>query len=85
MYTDEMFQLHKRLPSLDATTGRLYTTVQQQLWDLLPAFLESPSDFSASYPTLAPILGAAIQERKDLRMVRMNSCIWLHDYKSSQH
>ncbi|KAK6022486.1 hypothetical protein OSTOST_11815 [Ostertagia ostertagi] len=42
-------------------------TLQIQLWELLPSFCDSPSDLEKSFPQLAPVLGAAINERSDLR------------------
>ncbi|KAF8364016.1 hypothetical protein PRIPAC_90939, partial [Pristionchus pacificus] len=62
-------KLHRRLPSLEGVQSRLYSLLQLQLWELLPPFFESPSDFETTFPTLAPILGTAILERKDLRMI----------------
>ncbi|GMS85276.1 hypothetical protein PENTCL1PPCAC_7451, partial [Pristionchus entomophagus] len=62
-------KLHRRLPSLEGVQSRLYSLLQLQLWELLPPFLESPGDFETTFPTLAPILGTAILERRDLRMI----------------
>ncbi|GMT15305.1 hypothetical protein PFISCL1PPCAC_6602, partial [Pristionchus fissidentatus] len=62
-------KLHRRLPSLEGMQSRLYSLLQLQLWELLPPFLESPADFETTFPTIAPILGTAILERKDLRMI----------------
>lgn len=58
----------RRLPSLELLPQRLYNTVQYQLWELLPSFCESPSDLEKTFPELAPVLGAALNERKDLRL-----------------
>ncbi|KJH47656.1 NUC173 domain protein [Dictyocaulus viviparus] len=57
----------KRSKSLDPVAQRLYMTLQAQLWELLPKICESPSDIEKSFPQLAPILGAALNERIDLR------------------
>ncbi|CAI2333060.1 unnamed protein product [Caenorhabditis sp. 36 PRJEB53466] len=66
-------KIHRRLPSLQPQVQRLYTTFQFQLWELLPSFCESPSDLETSFPDIAPILGAALNERKDLRMTVLNA------------
>ncbi|EGT48732.1 hypothetical protein CAEBREN_10904 [Caenorhabditis brenneri] len=66
-------KIHRRLPSLQAQVQRLYSTFQFQLWELLPSFCESPSDLETSFPDIAPILGAALNERKDLRMTVLNA------------
>ncbi|KAE9421370.1 hypothetical protein Angca_007316, partial [Angiostrongylus cantonensis] len=60
-------KIHRRLGSLDPVPRRLYTTLQAQLWELLPSFCDSPSDIEKSFPQLAPVLGAALNERPDLR------------------
>ncbi|KAK5972109.1 hypothetical protein GCK32_010181, partial [Trichostrongylus colubriformis] len=60
-------KIYRRLGSLDPVPQRLYMTLQIQLWDLLPSFCESPSDLEKSFPQLAPVLGAALNERSDLR------------------
>ncbi|PIO74341.1 NUC173 domain protein [Teladorsagia circumcincta] len=57
----------RRLGSLDPVPQRLYMTLQIQLWELLPSFCDSPSDLEKSFPQLAPVLGAAMNERSDLR------------------
>ena len=41
-------QLHRRLPTLNSVASRLYSTLQLQLWELLPHFLDSPSDFEVT-------------------------------------
>ncbi|CAO4366084.1 unnamed protein product [Caenorhabditis nigoni] len=66
-------KIHRRLPTLQAQVQRLYSTFQFQLWELLPSFCESPSDLETSFPDIAPILGAALNERKDLRMTVLNA------------
>lgn len=66
-------KIHRRLPTLQPQVQRLYTTFQFQLWELLPSFCESPSDLETSFPDIAPILGAALNERKDLRMTVLNA------------
>ncbi|CAI5442221.1 unnamed protein product [Caenorhabditis angaria] len=66
-------KIHRRLNTLQPPVQRLYTTFQFQLWELLPAFCESPSDLETSFPDIAPILGAALQERNDLRMTVLNA------------
>ncbi|PAV55879.1 hypothetical protein WR25_14919 [Diploscapter pachys] len=66
-------KIYKRLSSLDPIPQRLYTTVQMQLWELLPSFCESPSDLEKTFPELAPVLGAALNERKDLRLTVLSA------------
>lgn len=66
-------KLHKKASSLDLLSSKIYSTVQKQFWDLLPSFLNSPTDFEKSFPELAPILGAAIPERPDLRLTILSS------------
>lgn len=67
-------KIHRRLPTLQAPqVQRLYSTFQFQLWELLPSFCESPSDLETAFPDIAPILGAALNERKDLRMTVLNA------------
>ncbi|KHJ84373.1 NUC173 domain protein, partial [Oesophagostomum dentatum] len=61
-------KIYRRLGSLDPVPQRLYTTLQMQLWELLPSFCESPSDLDKSFPQLAPVLGAAMNERDDLKL-----------------
>lgn len=50
-----------------------FLCIQKQLWELLPSFLNSSTDFEKSFPELAPILGAALSERPDLRLVILSS------------
>uniref|UniRef100_A0A0K0DAM2 NUC173 domain-containing protein n=1 Tax=Angiostrongylus cantonensis TaxID=6313 RepID=A0A0K0DAM2_ANGCA len=45
----------------------LIVVIFSQLWELLPSFCDSPSDIEKSFPQLAPVLGAALNERPDLR------------------
>ncbi|CAB3408632.1 unnamed protein product [Caenorhabditis bovis] len=66
-------KIYKRLNTMQPQVHRLYSTFQFQLWELLPSFCESPSDLETSFPDIAPILGAALQERKDLRMTVLTS------------
>ncbi|XGW10703.1 hypothetical protein V3C99_012312 [Haemonchus contortus] len=60
-------KIYRRLGSLDPVPQRLYMTLQLQLWELLPSFCDSPSDLEKAFPQLAPVLGAAMNERSDLR------------------
>ncbi|VDM82300.1 unnamed protein product [Strongylus vulgaris] len=62
-----------RLGTLDPVPQRLYTTLQMQLWELLPAFCDSPSDLEESFPHLAPVLGAAMNERDDLKLTILSA------------
>ncbi|CAD6197529.1 unnamed protein product [Caenorhabditis auriculariae] len=66
-------KIYKRLNTLHGPLQRVYTTFQFQLWELLQSFCESPSDLETSFPDIAPILGAALRERKDLRMTVLAS------------
>uniref|UniRef100_A0A1I7X9F1 NUC173 domain-containing protein n=1 Tax=Heterorhabditis bacteriophora TaxID=37862 RepID=A0A1I7X9F1_HETBA len=66
-------KIHRRLPSLDSFPQRLYNTLQMQMWELLPSFCESPSDLEKSFPDIAPVLGAALNERKDLRLTILSA------------
>ncbi|CAI4228562.1 unnamed protein product [Auanema sp. JU1783] len=66
-------KIHRRLSSLDGLPQRLYNTLQMQIWELLPSFCESPSDLEKSFPDLAPVLGAALNERKDLRLIILSA------------
>ncbi|KAL6734872.1 hypothetical protein Aduo_005366 [Ancylostoma duodenale] len=61
-------KIYRRLGSLDPVPQRLYTTLQMQLWELLPSFCDSPSDLEKSFPQIAPVLGAAMNERDDLKL-----------------
>ncbi|MFH4975150.1 hypothetical protein AB6A40_001859 [Gnathostoma spinigerum] len=66
-------KLHKRIGTLSTVPAKLYGAIQMQLWELLPSFLCSPTDFNSSYPELAPVMGAALAERHDLRLVVLSS------------
>ncbi|CAJ0558409.1 unnamed protein product, partial [Mesorhabditis spiculigera] len=60
-------KLYRRLDSLEKVTAKAYHIIQAQLWDLLPAFTGSASDFETGFPHIAQMLGVALNERKDLR------------------
>lgn len=47
--------------------------LQHQLWDLLPNLLSSPCDFEQSFPNLAEILGKALHEQEDIRLILLSS------------
>jgi ribosomal RNA-processing protein 12 len=66
-------KLHARIASLQPLPAKLYGTVESQLWGLLPSFLSTPTDFQEAFTTLAPILGAALNERPDLRLTVLAS------------
>ncbi|VDK49162.1 unnamed protein product [Cylicostephanus goldi] len=66
-------KIYRRLPTLDPVPQRLYTTLQTQLWELLPSFCDSPSDLEKSFPQLAPVLGAAMNERDDLKLTILSA------------
>ncbi|XP_069467683.1 RRP12-like protein [Ambystoma mexicanum] len=48
--------------------SKIYTTLQWQIWTMLPGFCTSPTDVSVSFKTLARTLGMAISDRADLRL-----------------
>ncbi|CAJ0919855.1 unnamed protein product, partial [Mesorhabditis belari] len=63
-------KLNKRMTDdVNKIISRAYSIVQSQLWDLLPSFLASASDFEESFPQLAKVLGVALTERVDLRLI----------------
>jgi hypothetical protein len=51
---------------------REYTTLacaHAQIWDTLPGFLDSTADLEASFKTVAKLLGTALTDRADLRVL----------------
>ncbi|VDK46717.1 unnamed protein product [Anisakis simplex] len=66
-------KLHKKTATLDTVTAKIVTTLQHQIWELLPVFLNSAVEFEKYFPELAPILGSALTERADLRMIVLSS------------
>ncbi|KAK0406044.1 hypothetical protein QR680_018336 [Steinernema hermaphroditum] len=65
--------IHRRLAVMEPLTKRLYTTIESQIWDLLPSFCSSASDFEVSFKEFAPLLGTAINERPDIRPVLLSA------------
>uniref|UniRef100_A0A914Q386 Ribosomal RNA-processing protein 12-like conserved domain-containing protein n=1 Tax=Panagrolaimus davidi TaxID=227884 RepID=A0A914Q386_9BILA len=65
--------LHDRIPKLEPIVAKLYTTLETQYWQILPQLLNSPIDFTESFPTLAPMIGSALAHRLDLRLVLLRS------------
>uniref|UniRef100_A0A0N5B150 NUC173 domain-containing protein n=1 Tax=Syphacia muris TaxID=451379 RepID=A0A0N5B150_9BILA len=66
-------KLHKKAATLDSISAKVYNTIQKQIWELLPSFLNSTTDFESFFPELAPILGAALPERPDLLLIILSS------------
>lgn len=66
-------KLHKKAASVDLTQAKIFAAVQHQIWELLPQFLNSAAEFEKYFPELAPVLGSALSERADLRMVVLSS------------
>uniref|UniRef100_A0A914E8V8 Ribosomal RNA-processing protein 12-like conserved domain-containing protein n=1 Tax=Acrobeloides nanus TaxID=290746 RepID=A0A914E8V8_9BILA len=66
-------KLHRRLATLEPLRRKLYSSIERKIWELLPRFLRSPSDFEESLPTLAPVIGSALMERPDLRITLLAS------------
>uniref|UniRef100_A0A183BTS7 NUC173 domain-containing protein n=1 Tax=Globodera pallida TaxID=36090 RepID=A0A183BTS7_GLOPA len=63
-------RLHQRLHQLPELPRKLYTTLEHQIWAILPRCLANePRDFHVAMPTLAPIMGAALNDRADLRLI----------------
>ncbi|CAL1537608.1 unnamed protein product [Lymnaea stagnalis] len=48
--------------------GKAYDALHLQLWSLLKAFCDHPTDLKQSFQGIAKILGTALSEREDLRM-----------------
>ncbi|TKR81770.1 hypothetical protein L596_015593 [Steinernema carpocapsae] len=65
--------IHRRLESMEPMTQRLYTMIETQIWDLLPTFCSSANDFETSFREFAPVLGTAINERTDIRLVLLSA------------
>jgi hypothetical protein len=55
----------------------LYSTLYTQVWDLLPSFSNNPTDLVAYFPTVAPLLGEAINKNPAIRAVVCNALITL--------
>lgn len=50
--------IYERLGELPELHAKLYTTIQAQIWSLLPKILKSnPSDFDEAFPRLCQVLG----------------------------
>ncbi|GAU93128.1 hypothetical protein RvY_05114 [Ramazzottius varieornatus] len=50
----------------DTSGARSCEILERQLWSLLPGFCTRPTDLPESMPTLAPVLGVALDVRGDL-------------------
>ncbi|VDM47154.1 unnamed protein product [Toxocara canis] len=66
-------KLHKKTSAVDPIVAKVFTTVQHQIWELLPNFLNSAAEFEKYFPELAPVLGSALTERTDLRAIVLSS------------
>lgn len=49
--------------------SKLYDTLQLQIWGLLPGFCTRPTDLCQAFKSVARILGVALTERQDLRLI----------------
>ncbi|XP_063963855.1 RRP12-like protein [Lytechinus pictus] len=49
--------------------GKTYDVLQSQIWSLLPGFCKNPTDLAVAFKGIAKILGTALNERPDLRLV----------------
>ncbi|KAL3112869.1 hypothetical protein niasHT_015575 [Heterodera trifolii] len=62
-------RLHQRVHKLPDLPQKLYKTLEHQIWAILPRLMaNAPRDFHVAMPTLAPIMGAALNDRPDLRL-----------------
>ncbi|KAL2083097.1 hypothetical protein ACEWY4_020870 [Coilia grayii] len=59
---DELEQSGQKLES------KVYHTLQQQIWTMLPGFCQSPTDVVGGFSALARTLGSALNERPHLRL-----------------
>lgn len=48
--------------------AKVYATLQQQIWTMLPGFCTCPVDLLTSFKGVARVLGTTINERPDLRL-----------------
>lgn len=53
--------------------SKIYSTIEQQLWDLLPGFCTGATDVADCFQRLAKTLGAYLTERSELRLTVMTS------------
>lgn len=49
--------------------SKIYDTLQLQIWALLPGFCSRPTDLCQAFKSVARILGVALTERPDLRLI----------------
>ncbi|XP_076800293.1 RRP12-like protein [Clavelina lepadiformis] len=52
---------------------KTYETLQFQCWDLCPVFCKDARDISVAFPAVARILGRALNEHMDLRLIVMQA------------
>uniref|UniRef100_A0A8R1XKN1 NUC173 domain-containing protein n=1 Tax=Onchocerca volvulus TaxID=6282 RepID=A0A8R1XKN1_ONCVO len=65
-------RLRKEAPS-DVMGRKIFITISDQLWDLLPVLLNSATDFVQNFPHLAEILDKVLLEQQDLRLIVLSS------------
>ncbi|XP_019858475.1 PREDICTED: RRP12-like protein [Amphimedon queenslandica] len=53
--------------------AKLYNTLEYQIWQLLTAFCNSPTDIAQSFPSIARVLGTALSEKVEVRNIVCNS------------
>uniref|UniRef100_A0A7E4VCP7 NUC173 domain-containing protein n=1 Tax=Panagrellus redivivus TaxID=6233 RepID=A0A7E4VCP7_PANRE len=68
-----LVKLHERLDKLPPVTSKLYAVIELQIWGILPNLLTTPTDFVDQFVTLAPMIGSALTQRLDLRLVLLKS------------
>lgn len=51
-----------------ALEAKVYSTLQQQIWSLLPSFCKHPTDLKESFKNIARILGKALTEKVELQV-----------------
>lgn len=66
-------KIHGRIGDMDIMRRKLYSNIEHKFWELLPRILQSPNDFEENFPKLAPIIGSALMERADLRLILLAS------------
>ena len=65
--------LHERIKKLEPFAAKLYTTLETQMWQILPQLLNSASDFTEAFPKLAPLIGTALAHRLGLRLILLRA------------
>lgn len=57
----------------DQSGAHTYKSLYKKIWSLLLGFCNSPNDIKSNFKTIANILGLAITDKKDLRMIVIQS------------